>query len=95
MSVGQALPLDSHGSSGDTGEATQPPQEPAEPAAVEEGPTLPLWARIAIGLDRSFEQARVDLLKQAGVGETAVERQQPARPEIRTKAETLGYAAAR
>jgi hypothetical protein len=87
VTVGQALRLDSQGSSSDSGEATQPPKEPAATTAIEEGPTLPLWARIAIGLDRSFEQARADLLKKAGVGETAVERQQPARPQIRNKAE--------
>ena len=87
LSVGQALRLDSQGSSSETGEAKPPPKEPAEAAAIEEGPTLPLWARIAIGLDRSFEQARADLLKKAGVGETAAERPQPARPEIRNKAD--------
>ena len=88
MTVGQSLRLDSQGSSGETGEAKPPPKEQAETTAIEEGPTLPLWARIAIGLDRSFEQARADLLKKAGVGETAVERQQPARPEIRNKADS-------
>jgi len=87
VTVGQALHLDSHGSTTDTGETQAPPKERSEAAAVEEGPTLPLWARIAIGLDRSFEQARADLLKKAGLGETAVERQQPARPQIRSKAE--------
>ena len=87
VTVGQSLRPDSHGSSSDTGEAKPPAKEQAEPTAIEEGPTLPLWARIAIGLDRSFDQARADLLKKAGARETAVDRQQPARPEIRTKAE--------
>ena len=85
--VGQSLRLDSHGSSGETGEAKPPPKEQPETTAIEEGPTLPLWARIAIGLDRAFEQARADLLKKAGVGETAADRQQLARPEIRNKAD--------
>ena len=49
VSVGQSLRLDSHGSSGETGEAKPPPKEQAETTAIEEGPTLPLWARIAIG----------------------------------------------
>jgi hypothetical protein len=88
VTVGQALRVDSRGSSGETGEAQPPHKERAETSAVEEGPTLPLWARIAIGLDRSFEQARADLLKKAGLGETAVKRQQPARPKIRNKADT-------
>ena len=87
LPVGQSLRLDSHGSSGETGDGKPPPKEQAETTAIEEGPTLPLWARIAIGLDRSFEQARADLLKKAGVGETAADRQQPARPEIRNKAD--------
>ena len=88
--VGQSLSHDSHGSPNDTSEAKPPPKEQTETTAieVEEGPTLPLWARIAIGLDRSFEQARADLLKKAGVRETTVERQQPSQPEIRTKADT-------
>ncbi len=85
--VGQSLSHDSHGSPNDTSEAKPPPKEQAETTAIEEGPTLPLWARIAIGLDRSFEQARADLLKKAGVRETAVERQQPSQPEIRNKAD--------
>ena len=86
VSVGQGLRIDSQGSSSDSGEAATPPKPQAATAAIEEGPTLPLWARIAIGLDRSFEQARSDLLKKAGVPETAAERQQPARPEVRNKA---------
>ncbi len=85
--VGQSLRGDSHGSSGDNGETNPPGKEPAEPKAIEEGPTLPLWARIAIGLERSFEQARADLLKKSGASETAVKRPQPSRPEIRNKAD--------
>ncbi len=87
VSVGQSLRLDSQGSSSDTGGAQPPPKPQAATPTVEEGPTLPLWARIAIGLDRSFEQARADLLKKAGVRDTSAERPQPARPQIRNKAE--------
>jgi len=92
VSVGQALRLDSQSSSSDTGEAQPTPKAQAATTVIEEGPTLPLWARIAIGLDRSFEQARADLLKKAGVGDNAVERQQPARPKIRNKADMAPWA---
>ena len=54
--VGQSLRGDSLTSSTDTGEAKPPAKEPAEPTVIEEGPTLPLWARIAIGLERSFDK---------------------------------------
>jgi YVTN family beta-propeller protein len=84
--VGQSLSFDGHGTSGDTSEAKPGPEKPAGSAVVEEGPTLPLWARIAIGLERSFEQARSDLLKRAGVPENSGQAEQ-SRPEIRTKAE--------
>jgi hypothetical protein len=86
LPVGQSLSVDSHGTAGDTSEAKPSPEKPSGSAVVEEGPTLPLWARIAIGLERSFEQARSDLLKRAGVPENSGQAEQ-SRPEIRTKAE--------
>ena len=85
--VGQSLRGDSQGSSTDTGETKPPAKEQSEPPAIEEGPTLPLWARIAIGLEQSFDQVRAELLKKAGVREMAKDRSQPAQPELRNKAE--------
>jgi hypothetical protein len=87
VTVGQSVGLDSHGSSGEAGDAKPSPEKQPESPVTDEGPTLPLWARISIGLERSFDQVRADILKKAGVPDTAAERQQPARPEIRTKAE--------
>jgi hypothetical protein len=86
VTVGQSVGLDSHGSSGETSDAKPSPEKQPESPVTDEGPTLPLWARIAIGLERSFDQVRADILKKAGVPDTAADRQRPARPEIRTKA---------
>jgi hypothetical protein len=84
--VGQSLSFDAHGTAGDTSEAKPGPEKPAGSAVVEEGPTLPLWARIAIGLERSFEQARSDLLKTAGLPENTGQTPRP-QTEIRTRAD--------
>jgi hypothetical protein len=85
--VGQSLRLDSHRTSGETAETKAPAERQAEAAVIDEGPKLPLWARIAIGLERSFEQARSDLLKNAGARELATGQEQPAQPDIRTRAD--------
>jgi hypothetical protein len=65
----------------ETGEKPRPPEAQAAWTA-EEGPSLPIWERIAIGLDRAWEQARAELLKKAGVNPAAADRAitAPARP---------------
>jgi hypothetical protein len=61
-------------SSGGDAVAAQPRQEQAPDGHHDDAPSQPLWERIATGIDRAWEQLRIDLLKKAGVHPEAADR---------------------
>jgi hypothetical protein len=71
---GQALRADHDGSpGGPTGRGDNPVQQSAEELG-EHVPALPIWERIATGLNEAWEQVRASLLKKAGIDPAAADR---------------------
>ena len=77
VTQGQALRPKAGSSQGETTEKDQPPEARGSSAGEEE-PSLPIWERIAMGIDSEWEQVRNKLLQKRGLTAEVVNQRGPA-----------------
>jgi hypothetical protein len=86
---GQAKPDEGSGSDQPDGSGEEAPESEAQ-ASIKQ---MPPWARLAIGLDRAWEQARGELMNKEGVHQEAGDRPTPViqpKPQVAPKASPPG-----
>jgi hypothetical protein len=74
---GKSTPSDEDEADGETTEEAETPEEEDPDGADEEAPELPLWARVAMGIDQAWEEVRAELLAKDGVTDVVSNRPAP------------------